>query len=208
MWHVLQCQRLCQTCLKLACTSDCLCLVYLCACWSVLHVSCVLHVCLRACLCVLFVCFRACLCVCVSCSPEWGDAATCPPSAPELVLRQDGCLDVRLPAVLAALLDTAAAAATAAGSSSSSGSSEAAAAGDGCAGVVLDAVVAGVVRARCRQLLQEMPTSLQQDREWLQQQQQAGSAAADGDDSSSGLLSAVVQYRLAKKQLLAQFAEM
>jgi hypothetical protein len=60
---------------------------------------------------------------------------------------------------------------------------------------------------RCRQLLQQMPTSLQQDREWLQQQQEQ-QAGSDGADGSSGLLSAVVQYRLAKKQLLAQFAEM
>ncbi|KAF8064643.1 EIF4E1 [Scenedesmus sp. PABB004] len=38
--------------------------------------------------------------------PEWGTPA-CAPTVPELVLRRDGALDVRLPAVLAALLDAA-----------------------------------------------------------------------------------------------------
>jgi len=36
--------------------------------------------------------------------PEWGTSA-CPAAAPELVLRRDGSIDARIPAVLAALQD-------------------------------------------------------------------------------------------------------
>jgi hypothetical protein len=121
------------------------------------------------------------------CSPEWG-ASSCTPSTRELVLRRDGCADVRLPAVLAALLDASTTTTTTSSSSSSSGGS-------------LAAVMQSVTSSRCRQLLSEMRTSVQQDQDLLRQQ---GSAGGDVD---GGLMSAVVQYRLAKKQLLAQFAD-
>jgi hypothetical protein len=85
--------------------------------------------------------------------------------------------------VLAALLD--------ASTSSGSGS-----------GSSLAEVMQSVTGSRCRQLLSEMRTSAQQDQDLLQQQQHASGGGGDGE-----LLSAVVQYRLAKKQLLAQFAD-
>jgi hypothetical protein len=103
------------------------------------------------------------------------------------VLRQDGCLDVRVPAVLAALLDATqhSSSSSSASSSSSSGPKQ------------LREALEGLTRQRCRQLLQEMPTTLQQDQDMQQQQQQGG-------DNDGGLMSAVLQYRMGKKQLLAQ----
>jgi hypothetical protein len=123
------------------------------------------------------------------CSPEWG-ASTCPPTTPELVLRQDGCMDVRIPAVLAALLDASQGTHTSSSSSTSSSSEH------------LSEALDVVMRRRCQQLLQEMPTTLQQDQDLQQQQQHRPPGGSD----DGGLMSAVLQYRMSKKQLLAYFA--
>ena len=122
--------------------------------------------------------------------PEWG-ASSCPPSTPELVLRTDGCIDVRIPAVLAALLDAAAAAGS-----------------DGGSNGRLAAVLSDLVRRRCQQQLLQMSTSLQEDQQQLQQQQrqQQGGHVSDGSGDDGGLTGAVLQYRMAKKQLLHKFA--
>jgi hypothetical protein len=129
----------------------------------------------------------------VCCRPEWG-ASSCPPSTPELVLRTDGCIDIRIPTVLAAVLDAAAAA----GVNGSNGSSNAR----------LAAVLSDLVRRRCQQLLLQMPTSLQEDQQLQQQQQQRGGSVSDGAGDDGGLMGAVLQYRMAKKKLLHKFAEL
>jgi hypothetical protein len=93
------------------------------------------------------------------------------------VLRRDGSLDVRLPAVLAALFD----AAVGSGSSDSD---------DG-----WPAVLQMAVAERCHELLAALPTSVADDERLLQ----AG--------THHELLAAVVQYRLAKKAVLRALAK-
>jgi hypothetical protein len=117
------------------------------------------------------------------------------------VLRRDGCIDVRIPAVLAALLDAAAQASSAAAaqgtkSSSSSSSSQ----GDASR---FQGLLQGLVSSRCRQLLQGvMPTSIESGEAQLRQLQGREAAGSAGD----ALMCAVLEYRLAKKQVLQQFA--
>lgn len=118
--------------------------------------------------------------VAVSCAlhrPEWG-TSSCLPVAPELVLRRDGAVDVRVPAVLAALQD-------ALQLQQGPGTGE-----------LLDQLL----HCRCEQLLQAYATSAADDEAWLQQQQAAGTA--DGDGVLAALMPAVVMYRLGKKQVL------
>jgi hypothetical protein len=68
-------------------------------------------------------------------------------------------------------------------------------------------VLSDLVRRRCQQLLLQMPTSIQEDKQ-LQQQQQLEGYVPEGSGDDGGLMSAVLQYRMAKKQLLHKIAEL
>lgn len=113
----------------------------------------------------------------------WGTPG-CPATAPELLLRADGCVDVRCVAALAALVSCGRSSAGGSWaqhhSSSSSKSSSS-----------WQEKVARLVGQRCYGLLQQYPSSLQEDE-----------AAAQGAGGGEGLLRACLQYRLGKKRLL------
>jgi hypothetical protein len=143
------------------------------------------------CVCTLCHILLLLLLLLLACSPLWG-TPDCPPTIPELVLRCDVCIDVRLPAVLAALLDQAAAAAAAAAGSSSSEGQQA-----GLVSEQLPALLQQLLQMRCKELLKAFPSSIEQDDAWLQQQQQAGQSS-----EADWLMAAVVHYRRAKKQVL------
>eukprot|EP00775_Hariotina_reticulata_P012242 gene12242-biopygen14138 len=124
---------------------------------------------------------------------DWG-TGSCPSSAPELVLKRDGCIDVRVPIVLAALQDQ-----VAEHSVNSSISN----------GTTAD-LLKQLLNARCQQLLRLFATSVQQDESWLLHQQE-GTSHNSGLDNGQllprALFAPVVQYRQEKKKLLqAQIA--
>jgi hypothetical protein len=113
----------------------------------------------------------------------------CPATAPELLLRADGCVDVRCVAALAALVSCAGpwgpGGGVSSGSSSGQGPSSSSSSGS------WQEEVARLVGVRCRGLLQQYPSSLQEDE-----------AAAREGRCGEGLLAACLEYRLGKKRLL------
>lgn len=100
------------------------------------------------------------------------------------MLRRDGAVDVRLPAVLAALLDAAAAAGGG---------------GDPAELPSLPAALRDVLARRCRELLGSFATTAEEDEQLLARQ-------SGGGGDAGGLMPALLQYRLGKKRLLQQWA--
>lgn len=128
------------------------------------------------------------------CRSDWG-TGSCPPSALELALKRDGSIDVRVPAVLAALQDQVSVHSLQSSSISNSTTAD---------------LLKQLVNARCQQLLQMFATSVQQDERWLlhQEESMSHSSSANGQTLSRAILAPIVQYRREKKKLLqAQMAQ-
>jgi hypothetical protein len=113
----------------------------------------------------------------------------------ELALKRDGSIDVRVPAVLAALQDQVSVHSLQSSSISNSTTAD---------------LLKQLLNARCQQLLQMFATSVQQDERWLlhQEESMSRSSSANGQTLSRAILAPIVQYRREKKKLLqAQMAQ-